>query len=309
MSLSPVASSCCYICTKSNSKSLRRWESKTGCSTCRNYFNSIFDSAFKAIKEIKIDNIEQDISDENGKVMSVFWKSINSKMDCYRMLNCRNFLNLCIHKGHPISKCNKCQFRKMFFIFAPPCTKNAKTNLAQFIKIKESWSLIKLRLKERIAGNEIIDMGNEIVENVDYLAEKTARSVSKNKSGVKSKIDIGMKSQKSGYQSVNITSTYRTGGKHKFKAQKLVNDSFRTKIHELKSKSICKPDRTNHRDYPYGTNIGSLSVHRVTTQYRRHMNFSCFLFLVFKIQDFVDVPFSRTRSQQSIRPLLTNQPE
>ena len=95
----PVAdATCCYICKKINSNSLRRWQSKTGCSTCRNYFNRTFDSAYKAINEIQIDNIEQDISDENGKVMSIFWKSIDSNIDCVRFLNCEDFSKLCIHK-------------------------------------------------------------------------------------------------------------------------------------------------------------------------------------------------------------------
>ena len=115
MSSTPVAITCCYICKKSNSKSLRRWESKTGCSTCRNYFTSTFDSAYKAMNRTKIDNIEQDISDEHGIVMSILWNSINSRLDCLSGLNCQDFSKLCIHKAYPKSKCKKCKFRKMFF--------------------------------------------------------------------------------------------------------------------------------------------------------------------------------------------------
>ena len=77
MSSISVAITCCYICNKSNSRSLRRWESKIGCSTCRNHFTSTFDSAYKAITGMQIDNIERDISDENGKVITIFWESIN----------------------------------------------------------------------------------------------------------------------------------------------------------------------------------------------------------------------------------------
>ena len=48
MASTRVTMAVCYICKKSNSKSLRRWESKIGCTTCRNYFSLRFDLAFKA---------------------------------------------------------------------------------------------------------------------------------------------------------------------------------------------------------------------------------------------------------------------
>ena len=188
MSSNPVAITCCYICKKSNSTSLRRWESKTGCSTCRNYFSLTFDSAYKATNEIPINNIKQDISNENGKIMSIFWDLINSKSDCLRVLNCQDFSKLCIHESYPISRCRKCKFRKMFFIFSLPCTKNAKSNLSVWIRIKESWSFIKCRLKERISENEMIEEGerdgmnlvrDELYPMKDYFAEKRSKSVAK----------------------------------------------------------------------------------------------------------------------------------
>ena len=179
MASTRVTMAVCYICKKSNSKSLRRWESKIGCTTCRNYFSLRFDLAFKAINEQKIENIDKDISDENGKVISIFWTSINSILDCYRVLNFQDYSKLCIHKGHPISKCTKCKFRRTFFIFSLPCTKHAKLNLPLFIKIRENWSLIKYRLKERILGNEAIEMGESDTLGNDTIVSKLGKSIRK----------------------------------------------------------------------------------------------------------------------------------
>ena len=129
--------------------------------------------------------------------MSIFWDLINSKVDCWRLKNCEDFAELCILKSG-LSKCKTCQFRKMFFIFSPPCTKNAKSNLLNWMKIKESWSSIILRLKDRVRGNWAIEMGEKhgmsFVRDKLYplekncVAEKVAKNIPKNH--VKSKKDL-----------------------------------------------------------------------------------------------------------------------
>ena len=144
----------------------------------------------------------------------------------------------------------------MFFLFTPPCTKNAKSNLATFIKIKESWNLIKHRLKGKISGNEMIEMGACDGKKRSYFDEKRVNSVSKNGVNAETELGTSKKLQKSGKHSVNILQTYRAGGKHKFKAQKLGNNTFRLK----KGKTNFKPEKAD---------LDPLAVHRITAQYHR----------------------------------------
>ena len=106
----------------------------------------------------------------------------------------------------------------MFFIFGLPCTKNAKSDFSKFSTLKEKWSFIKLRLKERILGNETIEMDENdgmkfewrklypIKRN--FSAEKTSKSVAQ----------------------------------QKLKAQKFGNDTLRFNIDET-NKSIRKPKK------------------------------------------------------------------
>ena len=123
----------------------------------------------------------------------------------------------------------------MFFIFSPPFTKNAKSDLPLFMKIKESWSFIKLRLKERISGNEMIEMGEDDRINFvrdklyplkgNYIAERSKRVEKhdeKNQTDLKTPV-------KSGQHSVNISKKNRTGEKHKFKDQNIDNDNVQFK--------------------------------------------------------------------------------
>ena len=157
------SSPACYVCGKTTTKSLRTWESKLGCSTCRNYFNSCFDSVYPAINQMNSSTFDLEIINPNGKIILVFWSLLNSKSDCYTLQTCVDFSKLCIFKAHPVSKCNKCQFRKMFFLFGPPCTKNAKINLVNYSKIKGNWKTIRFWIKKKIASNEMIEVGELVI--------------------------------------------------------------------------------------------------------------------------------------------------
>jgi len=127
----------------------------------------------------------------------------------------------------------------MFFIFSPPCTKNAKSDLIKFFKIKDSWSFIRLRLKNRISCNETIEIGErDGMKNVrdelyptkeNYSIEKRSKRVAKNDEENQTDLD---------------------------------------KAKLLKS-SIREPNKPNHN---------ALTVYRVTAQYGRLVNFDCFFY-------------------------------
>ena len=145
----------------------------------------------------------------------------------------------------------------MFFIFGLPCTKNAKSDFSKFVTLREKWSFIKLRLKERILGKETIEFDeNDGIK----LALRKLYPIKRNFSAEK---------------------TSKSVAQQKLKAQKLGNDTVRFNMYET-SKSIRKPETLD---------LNPLAVHQVTLQYKRLVNFGFFRFELLRLF-LIYVPFS-----------------